>query len=47
MLLETGWTLDEYMDHPADLIDELHVKLEKRALAQRRAAEKAKRKRGR
>ncbi len=29
-----GWTFDDYLAQPADMIDELHVKLHKRALAE-------------
>ena len=30
LLLETGWTWEEFCDQPADLIDELCIKLSKR-----------------
>ena len=30
LILETGWTMDEYDDQPSDLIDELCIKLSKR-----------------
>jgi hypothetical protein len=33
VLQETGWTLDEYLAQPYDLIDELTVRLQKQALA--------------
>ncbi len=31
----TGWTHDEYLAQPADLVTELHIRLVKRAAAQR------------
>ncbi len=40
------WTYDEYLDQPADLVAELAIRMEKRALAERKAAKRAEMTRG-
>ena len=40
-IMETmHWTWDEYLEQPADMIEEMTIRLQKRALAERRAAKR-------
>jgi len=39
-MLETGWTHEQYMQQPCDLIDELAILFEKRSAQQRKDAKK-------